>query len=119
MKIAIATDNNLVSGHFGHCEEFTIYELESKKIVSKEKIENPGHEPGFLPVFLNEQGVNTIISGGMGSKAIDLFNEKNIDVITGAVGEVDEIMEKYISGELVSDGSACTKHEHSGDCGNH
>lgn len=119
MKIAIATDNNLVSEHFGHCEEFTIYELDSKEITSKNKIENPGHEPGFLPVFLNEKEVDIIISGGMGGKAIELFNEKGIDVITGAVGEVDEIIEKYISGELISDDSVCTKHEHSDECGNH
>lgn len=119
MKIAIATDGNLVSGHFGHCEGFTIYEIEADEVVSKDKIENPGHKPGFLPVFLNEKGVDIVVSGGMGGKAIDLFNEKGIDVITGARGEIDLVMDQYISGELISDESVCSKHEHSQECGNH
>lgn len=119
MKIAIATDGNVVSGHFGHCEGFTIYDLKDDKIESKNLVENPGHKPGFLPKFLNEKGIDLIISGGMGRKAIDLFNENEIDVITGATGDIDAVMETYISGDLVSDGSVCNKHEHSGDCGGH
>ena len=52
MKIAIATDNNMVSAHFGHCPEFTIYDVVGKKVNGKEVVENPGHQPGiFAKVF--------------------------------------------------------------------
>lgn len=47
-------------------------------------VPNPGHRPGFLPVFLVEKGVKVIISGRMGQGAIDIFNEKGIEVITDA-----------------------------------
>jgi predicted Fe-Mo cluster-binding NifX family protein len=48
MKVAIATDQNMVSGHFGHCEGFTIYELEGNIIKEKTFSLNPGHQPGYL-----------------------------------------------------------------------
>jgi predicted Fe-Mo cluster-binding NifX family protein len=81
MKIAVASEGKMVTEHFGHCESFNIFEVENKKIVKAESIPNPGHRPGFLPVFLHEKGVNVIISGGMGGGAVDIFNEKGIEVI--------------------------------------
>ncbi len=66
MKIAIATDGNEVSGHFGHCEGFTMYEISEDEVLGNEFVPNPGHRPGFLPVFLKEKGTDIIISGGMG-----------------------------------------------------
>ena len=69
MKIAISTDGDLVSAHFGRCPSFTIVVFESDKIISKHTIDNPGHHPGFLPQFLKEKGVNAIIAGGMGQRA--------------------------------------------------
>lgn len=54
--------------------------------MKSECIPNPGHKPGFLPNFLNNLGVNVIISGGMSGGAIDIFNEKGIEVIEGASG---------------------------------
>ena len=51
MKIAVAAMGEQVSGHFGHCENFNIYEAENGKIVSAEAVPNPGHRPGFLPNF--------------------------------------------------------------------
>lgn len=119
MKIAIATDNNMVSRHFGHCEGFTIFTLENKKISKKEFIENPGHKKGFLPIFLNEHGINIIISGGMGQGAIEIFNNNNIEVITGTTGNLEEIIQAYLEGELISSGSICHEHEHKDSCGEH
>ena len=69
MRIAVATENAIVSAHFGHCEGFTIYEVENRKFKSSNFIANPGHEPGFLPVFLKEKNVDLIIAGGMGERA--------------------------------------------------
>lgn len=117
MKIAIASDNGMVTEHFGHCESFTIFEAENNRIIKNESVSNPGHRPGFLPNFLNDMGVNVIISGGMGGGAVDIFNEKGIEVITGARGNVRAAAEQYLQGMLKSTGSVCREHQHLGECG--
>ncbi len=116
LKIAVANDEGNVAGHFGHCEGFLIYEAEGQEILKKESIENPGHKPGFLPNFLNDIGVNVIISGGMGGSAVDIFNEKDIEVIVGVSGDAGQATKAYLSGNLKSTGSVCHLHEHEGDC---
>lgn len=119
MKIGIATENNYVSEHFGHCEGFTIYEVDNNGVKNKQFLSNPGHQPGFLPKYLHEQGINVIIAGGMGGGAIQLFNEKNIQIITGAQGNVDDAINSFIKGNLKSSETVCDKHEHHDDCGGH
>lgn len=116
MKIAIASNGRNVSGHFGHCEGFTIYDIENKEIIKKDFVQNPGHKPGFLPVFLKDLGADTIIAGGMGARAQQLFDENNIDVVVGAEGDCDKIVSAYIKGELKSTGSVCREHQHEGHC---
>ena len=78
MKIAVASEKEMVTEHFGHCEGFMIFDTENNQIVKSETIANPGHKPGFLPNFLADRGVNVIISGGMGGGAVEIFNERNI-----------------------------------------
>jgi len=117
MKIAVASDGKAVTEHFGHCELFNIFEVVDNKIVGEKSVPNPGHRPGFLPLFLYENGVNVIISGGMGGGAIDIFNEKAIEVITGARGGAKEAAEDYIKGVLQSTGSVCHQHSHADECG--
>lgn len=108
MKVAISTDEgNLVSHHFGRCPYFTIIEIEDKKILSKEIIKNPGHQPAFLPQFLSEIGVSCILAGGMGRRAQGLFAEKDIEIIVGVTGKIDEVIPSFISGELKSGESLC------------
>ncbi len=107
MKIAISTDNNYVSAHFGRCPHFTIVEIEGEKILSKETVDNPGHQPAFLPQFLSDLGVNCIIAGGMGRRATGLFAEKNIQTLVGISGSVDEIIDKLIKGTLEGGESLC------------
>jgi len=116
MKIAVASDEKYVSGHFGHCEGFTIYEVEEGKSLEKSFTPNPGHRPGFLPVFLRELNVDVIIAGGMGETAQDLFNENGIEVVVGAQGLSDDVVQKFVNGELKSTGSVCTEHQHEGHC---
>jgi len=116
MKIAVASENELVTGHFGHCQNFNIFNVENNVIVDKESIPNPGHKPGFLPKFLNELGVKVIISGGMGGAAVQIFNENDIEVVIGTTGSAREAVEKYNRGELESTGSVCHEHEHEGNC---
>lgn len=119
MKIAVASEMDQVAGHFGHCESFNVYTVDNGKIVNHENVENPGHRPGFLPVFLHDMGVNVIVSGGMGGGAISIFNEKGIEVIIGTQGEAKTAVEMYLRGELESTGSVCNHHEHSDSCGEH
>lgn len=118
MKIAVASEGKMVTGHFGHCENFNIYETEGNKIIKSETVPNPGHRPGFLPNFLNDLGVNVIVSGGMGGGAIDIFNEKGIEVITGAIGDSKEAAISYLEGSLKSTGSVCHEHQHHNECKN-
>ena len=117
IKIAVANDNGNVTQHFGHCEGFLIYDTDDGKIEKIESIPNPGHKPGFLPNFLNEKGVKVIVSGGMGASAVDIFNDKDIEVIVGVSGEADEAVKAYLKGDLESTGSVCHQHEHEGECG--
>lgn len=117
MKIAVASEGKMVTEHFGHCEGFNIFDTENGKIVKSEFIPNPGHRPGFLPNFLNDKGVNVIISGGMGGGAIDIFNEKNIEVIVGATGAAEAAVNSYLQGNLKSTGSVCHEHQHHDECG--
>lgn len=119
MKIAVASEGTMVAGHFGHCENFNIFVVEDKQIIKTESIPNPGHRPGFLPNFLNDIGVKVIISGGMGGGAIEIFNEKGIEVITGAFGSAEEAVKSYLHGKLKSSGSVCHEHQHHDQCGGH
>jgi len=100
MKIAISTDLEKVSEHFGRCPEFTIVEIEEDKIKNKRVIENPGHMTGFLPKFLKEQGVELVIAGGAGFKAQQFFEQFGIKLITGIQGNVDEVINRFIKGNL-------------------
>lgn len=119
MKIAVACMGELVAQHFGHCENFSIFETENGKITEVKSIANPGHKPGFLPNFLGDMGVNVIISGGMGGGAVEIFNERKIEVIVGASGNARQAVESYLKGELKSTGSICHEHAHAHECGNH
>ena len=107
MKIAISTDGDFVSAHFGRCPEFTILDIENGKVIKREVIENPGHHPGFLPKFLNERGVNCIIAGGMGMRAKELFSEAKIDSIVGVEGKVQDTIDKLLAGTLVGGEDLC------------
>lgn len=116
MKIAVASDGLMVSGHFGHCEGFTTYEVKDGEAGNKQFVANPGHRPGFLPVFLKDQNVDVIIAGGMGGAAQELFVENGIEVYVGAQGLSDAVASHYAKGLLKSTGSVCAEHSHEGHC---
>ncbi|NLB50669.1 MAG: dinitrogenase iron-molybdenum cofactor [Clostridiaceae bacterium] len=117
IKIAVASEGGAVTAHFGHCRNFNLYDAEDGRLVTGSSIPNPGHKPGFLPVFLHEQGVNVIISGGMGAAAVDLFNQQGIQVVVGAQGDAREAAQAYLEGELISTGSICHEHQSHDECG--
>jgi predicted Fe-Mo cluster-binding NifX family protein len=107
MKIAISTEGEYVSAHFGRCPHFTLADIRDGRIVVKEKIDNPGHEPGYLPVFLHEKGAECIIAGGMGARAQMLFNENNIETVMGISGKIEDVLEQICSGTLRGGESLC------------
>ena len=107
MKIAVAAMGNTVSGHFGHCEDFLIFDTADGAVTGEERVPNPGHRPGFLPN----------IAGGMGGGAVEIFNERNVEVSVGAQGDARAAVEAYLRGELESTGSICHEHQHAGECG--
>jgi predicted Fe-Mo cluster-binding NifX family protein len=107
MKIAISTDAGFVSAHFGRCPSFTIVEIEEGNVLEVEEINNPGHQPAFLPNFLAERGVKYIICGGMGNRAQMLFAEKKITPVIGVTGKIEEVIEKFVQGKLEAGESFC------------
>ncbi|MFC1594794.1 NifB/NifX family molybdenum-iron cluster-binding protein [Candidatus Omnitrophota bacterium] len=108
MRIAISTDGDTVSAHFGRCPSFTLVDIEDGAVVKKETIENPGHQPGFIPQFLHEKGAQCIVAGGMGRRAIGFFYEFGIQTMVGISGSVDETIEKLVQGTLKSGQSMCS-----------
>lgn len=111
MKIVVAAIGSEVAGHFGHCENFNFYDTENGKIIGEEVVANPGHKPGFLPNFLADRGAKVIISGGMGGGAVDIFNERDVEVVVGASGDAKQAVLDYLSGKLVTTGEVCHEHD--------
>lgn len=123
MKIAVTYENGNVFQHFGHTENFKIYEIENGAVVSSEIIgtEGAGHEA--LAGFLAQQNVQVLICGGMGSGAQAALQEAGIIVFSGAEGDCDEAVVAFLSGEMQSQGVNCHEHDEEeeegcgGDCG--
>ena len=107
MKVAISTDNDHVSAHFGRCPSFTIIDIEDGKVSQQNTIDNPGHQPGFIPKFLNEKGVQCIIAGGMGMRATGFFQEYGIETIVGIQGPIGDVVKKLEEGTLEGGESLC------------
>ena len=74
---AVPTVDKKLCTHFGQCEKFAIVETFDGKIVKEEFLSPPEHQPGSYPRFLASKGVSTIIAGGMGQKAQDLFAQNS------------------------------------------
>lgn len=117
MKIAVSCNGNQIWAHFGHCANFMLFDTKDGQIETEQSVPNPGHRPGFLPNFLADMGAEVIISGGMGGGAVEIFNERGVEVVLGAEGDARAAAEAYLKGELHSTGSVCHAHEHSGECG--
>ncbi len=97
-----------LTAHFGHCREFCIMDVEAGNITDKQILDPPAHEPGVLPKWLHEKGVNVIITGGMGQMAKQLFAQADIDVVTGAPVETPEnLVKAYLEKTLVTGENAC------------
>jgi len=110
MRIAIPITNGKLSAHFGHCEEFTLVDVneQTREIANVTKLHPPAHEPGVLPKWLGEQKADVIIAGGMGQRAQQLFARNNIKVIVGAPTQsVEEIASSYLNNTLEIGDNVC------------
>ena len=108
MRFAIPLADGKLTAHFGHCQEFAMIDVEEKQIKKKEIIVPPPHEPGVLPKWLHDLGTNVIIAGGMGNRALTLFEEKGIHVVTGAPSLVpEELVQSYLDNSLVAGSNLC------------
>lgn len=110
MKVAVPTAGGTLCMHFGHCEKFVIVSVDEdkKEITGKEEAVPPPHEPGVLPKWLHEKGVNVIIAGGMGMRAQQFFQQFGISVVVGAPAEHPQrVVLDWINGALVTGGNIC------------
>lgn len=110
MRIAIPIANGFLAQHFGHCEKFALVDVDlaTKRITASTEVDAPEHQPGLLPPWLKERGVNLIIAGGMGSRAHSLFQAASIEVLTGAPADgATAIVRQYLDGTLVTGENAC------------
>ena len=120
MKIAVTYDNGEVFQHFGHTEEFKLYEVEDGSVVASTVISSNGSGHGALATLLSEQKVDVLICGGIGGGAKQALDENGIELCAGAEGDADAAVAAYLKGELVNTGVNCDHHheeEHS--CGDH
>lgn len=111
MKIAVTYENGAVFQHFGHTEQFKIYEAENGAVQSSAVIstEGVGHEA--LAGLLKELGIDVVIAGGMGQGAMDALLYAGIETYTGVTGDADAAVEAYLKGELESEGVNCDHEE--------
>jgi len=108
-KIAIPVDTqNMLDAHFGHCSYFAILNIENETLVSEERLTPPPHEPGLLPLWLAEKGISDIIAGGMGQKAIQLFNQNGVNVFVGAPKRsAPELINAFLNNSLTFSANYC------------
>ncbi len=111
MRVAISTDGEYVSPHFGRCPSFTLVDIKKGKAVKSIEVSNPGHSPGYIPQFLHEKGAEFIVCGGMGARAQGYFEEMNIKTIMGVSGKIDEVIKKLEQGILEGGDSLCSPGE--------
>jgi len=112
MRVAIPVAAGKLAAHFGHCETFALLdiELQQRQLSGRQDVAAPPHEPGLLPGWLAEQGVEMIIAGGMGQRAQDLFLQNGITVYVGAPAvEPELLVQNFMAGSL-SLGSNCCDH---------
>lgn len=94
----------------GACEQFALLEVDTagKGVLSPRHLTPPAHEPGLLPRWLHDQGVNLVIAGGMGGRAQAVFAENDIQVMVGAPAEPPEsIVRNYLDDTLQSGENIC------------
>ena len=114
MKIALPSNENQIDPHFGNCAYFTVFTAnENKEIIAEEKIipeAGCGCKSNIVQT-LSGMGVNVMLAGNMGEGAVSILNHHGIDVLRGCAGNVKDVTEKWLSGNLQDSGETCSDHE--------
>lgn len=122
MKVAVTYENGKVFQHFGHTEQFKVYEIADGKIIAEEVVDTNGQGHGALAGFLQHGGIDALICGGIGGGARMALAEAGIQLYPGVSGDADEIARAFAAGTLQYDPDAqCADHghghgSHGGDC---
>jgi predicted Fe-Mo cluster-binding NifX family protein len=123
MRIAISVESNNglespVSLHFGRCPYFILVDVEGQEVKAVAAVDNPyygNHSPGQVPVFINSQGADVMLAGGMGRRAVGFFQQYGIEAVTGASGTVRQALQGFLGGEL-SGVEPCAGSQHHHGC---
>lgn len=129
MKIAVTYENGQVFQHFGHTEEFKIYEVKEAEIISSQIVNTNGSGHEALAGFLKEQQVEVLICGGIGAGARNALQEAGISLYPGVNGDADSSVQDYLKNQLSYNPDemcdhhghehgekSCENHEHCGNC---
>ena len=119
MRIAVTYENGTIFQHFGHTEEFKVYDVEDGKVVKSEVISSNGSGHGALATLLAGHSIDVLICGGIGGGAQAALSEQGIELCAGASGDADQAVEAYLRGELVNTGANCNHHGEGHSCGDH
>ncbi|QQS50931.1 MAG: NifB/NifX family molybdenum-iron cluster-binding protein [Bacteroidota bacterium] len=115
MKIAVPTRGNLVDDHFGHCEAYTVFTLNEQNKVEKSEILPSPQGCGCksnIATVLREQGVKIMLAGNMGNGALNVLNNQGIQVYRGCSGDVNMLVEDFLSNQIKDSGTGCGHHHH-------
>ena len=124
MRIAVTYDKGQIFQHFGHTEQFKVYDVEDRKITAEQVVDTMGNGHGALAGFLAANQVDTLICGGIGGGAQNALAEAGIKLYGGVSGSADEAVKALIEGNLGYNPDVhCDHHEHghggSHQCGGH
>ena len=122
MKLAVTYENGQIFQHFGHTEQFKVYEIQDGKIVDAKVIGNEGMGHGALAGLLQGREIDALICGGIGGGAQNALAQAGIQVFGGVEGSADEAAEDFAAGRLQFDPDArCDHHDHGEghSCGEH
>ena len=122
MKIAVTYENGQVFQHFGHTEQFKVYDIRDGKVTETSVADSNGSGHGALAGFLTGLKVDTLICGGIGGGAKVALSEAGIKLYGGVSGDADAAVSALLNGKLEFNPEvACSHHEeHDGaSCGDH
>lgn len=120
MKIAVTYQDGMVFQHFGHSQQFKLYDVENGKIVESQIVDTNGQGHGALSGLLSNYHVDILICGGIGAGAQTALAEADIQVLGGVSGLADEAVLNYLSGTLQYDPAVhCSHHEQEHSCQSH
>jgi predicted Fe-Mo cluster-binding NifX family protein len=123
MKIALPTRDGRIDDHFGHCESYTIVEIDdNNNIISKTSMPSPegcGCKSNIANQFETD-GITLLIGGNMGQGALNKLNQHGVKVIRGCKGNVDDVLADFLEGKITDSGITCSHHNEEGhECGGH